>query len=836
MRDGELFPKVRDQQRRQTIWNNLTKVKCPIPSIYSLRKDLRYLRPLADIMKRILGTSTKKGFKGTVRTAMENSFVEANQHEGQVQVQETEFTLRPYRGNLDDQVDFGIWQAWLYLMRHFTDMVPECLGKEKGKEAPLPKRPSPAAWHRFATLMYRLGFESEEIHRLRLKDPDRERARTTLLDARDPEHYEYNEGDFESHQDQMVKMFKSARRIEQPDVAPLLFVDGPGEDLERRCGRPFEDAYEYDRKFLFLNVIGDSDWAGGRGITSLFVRISVCFAFFGRPTFSTGAREAVDQGSQSTELFMAPAGPGDPTLMPQQRQSPGLSTDAGQGFQAAATPQLDGPSSDIPRRDEVIESLREELTTRRGEVDALQAQKITLEGAIQKQLTALESFERANKELGERLSEAQSKANTLRSERDRLSADLTTAQSRLKALDGVQGAVSMTRSETEALRAEKYKLEVEKMVVETEFKGSLLKAQSEIEKLRAEKCKLEEDKTTMEGKLKESLSKAETEELRAKKAKLEEDKAAIESELKESLTIAQSEIASLRVEKNKLGEDGAAVLSDLQAKITLLGAAKMELESCRDDAQQAFTAESEGLRTEITRLEAERMEATTKFEDVETEKRDLQSQMDTMVANLSHEVESLTRSRDAERDQRLRAEKQCQAMQKNLDLENREKQETIEKLTKSQRETKLLQGRKNRMAARIEAARIETLEAEKIFRAQVTAPTPDPMIDDTFTSVLNEPPNAQNSLPNISERVPNSRGRRRMHTLVKRQSMLPPLLQRPPPIPDSRRRVAKHVDQPGMMNRADRTRKSGGLVAPRINKIQVFSNLTSPLHDRLISN
>src|SRR4051794_10515972 len=184
------------------------------------------------------------------------------------------------------------------------------------------------AWHRFATLMYRLGFESEEIHRLRLKDPDRERARTTLLDARDPEHYEYNERDFESHQDQMVKMFKSARRIDQPDVAPLLFVNGPGEDLERRCGRTFEDAYEYDRKFLFLNVIGDSGWAGGRGITSLFVRISVCFAFFGRPIFSTGAREAVDQGSstQSTELFVAPAGPGDPTPMPQQRQSPGLST------------------------------------------------------------------------------------------------------------------------------------------------------------------------------------------------------------------------------------------------------------------------------------------------------------------------------------------------------------------------------------------------------------------------------------------------------------------------------------------------------------------------------
>jgi hypothetical protein len=96
--------------------------------------------------------------------------------------------------------------------------------------------------------------------------------------------------------------------------------------------------------------------------------------------------------------------------MPQQRQSPGLSTDAGQGFQTAATPQLDGPSSDIPRQDEVIGSLREELTTRRREVDALQAQKTTLEGAISgkdkelgdlrdRQRSSSEDLENARKEL-----------------------------------------------------------------------------------------------------------------------------------------------------------------------------------------------------------------------------------------------------------------------------------------------------------------------------------------------------------------------------------------------------------------------------------------------------
>jgi hypothetical protein len=284
----------------------------------------------------------------------------------------------------------------------------------------------------------------------------------------------------------------------------------------------------------------------------------------------------------------------------------------------------------------------------------------------------------------------------------------------------------------------------------------------------------------------------------------------------------------LRVEKNKLEVD-KAVLSDLRAQITRLEADKMELESCRDDAQQAFTANSEDLQREITRLEAERMEATTRLEDVEKEKQDLQSQMDTMVASLSHDIESLTRSRDTEGDQRSRAEEQCQMMQKNLDLENQGKREAIEKLTKSQRETKRM------------AAKIGTLEAElKILRAQVTAPTAPPTVeqgtplapevqsaneapvDDTFTSVLNEPLNAQNSLPNIFEQIPNLGEQRRMPTSAKRQSMLPPLLQRPFPTSDPRTRVAKHVDQPRMMNRIG---KSGVVAAPRMNKIQVFSQL-----------
>jgi hypothetical protein len=857
--NGQIFSAF-SQQEREAMWPIICSWSTHrlIPSFFGFFQDVNYLEGPADCVKRLISVS----HGATILSALEDSFSDVNQTANQCVIQESEstFALRP--GSLKDRFELGHLQLFMFGMRDYPEMP-----REPGKKNLLAKSRSRAdtkVLREFAAFAYRVGFESDKIHRLmHLESPTlASKEQTASLDA---------------------------------DDSP-----------PRRCGIPLQQHHEQDKSSLFLSKLYEGHEEACEEMTSFFVRRSVIFTFFGKPT-RTGPSGGINHhqpssstATQSTEPFMAPAGPGDPTPMLQQRQSPRLSTDAWRGFQTAATPQFDGPSSDIPRQDEVIGSLREELTTCRREVETLQAQKTTLEGAIsgkdkelgnlrdrqrfsskdlenareelQKQSTALKSSERANGELERSLSEAQSEANTLRSERDRLSADLTTAKSRLKALSDVQEAVSTTRSETEALRAEKNKLGVDKMVVETQLKESLsnaqstieelraekckleegkatveaqlkeslLKAQSETEKSRAEECKLEKDKTTMEGKLKESLSRAESEtkELLAEKAKLEGDKATIESELKGSLITAQSEIAHLRVEKNKL-EGNKAVLSDLQAQITGLEAEKMELKSCRDDAQQAFTAKSEDLQREITKLEAERMEATTNFEDVERDKRNLQSRMDTMVASLSHEIESLRRSRDTEYDQRLGAEERCQTLQMNLDLENKGKLEAIEKLTRSQRETKSLQEKRNRMAARI-----ETLEEEiKIYRAQVAAPTapptveqPTPMapevqsateapMDDAFISVLNEPLGAQNPLDNIFRQIPNSRGRGRILPPAKRRSMLPPLLQRTLSTSDPRTRVAKHVRQPGMMNRVERLEKPGRIAASRMNKMQAFSNL-----------
>jgi hypothetical protein len=79
----------------------------------------------------------------------------------------------------------------------------------------------------------------------------------------------------------MAKTRAAVVEKEREYIRPPFVVDGEGESLPRRCGRFFQNAYEHDRNHLFLDVLYHPSNAIGKGITSLFVRRSVYFAFFG---------------------------------------------------------------------------------------------------------------------------------------------------------------------------------------------------------------------------------------------------------------------------------------------------------------------------------------------------------------------------------------------------------------------------------------------------------------------------------------------------------------------------------------------------------------------------
>jgi hypothetical protein len=61
-----------------------------------------------------------------------------------------------------------------------------------------------------------------------------------------------------------------------------VVVDRPGEPLPRRYSQFFQTTYEYERNYLFLDVLYDTTNTRGKGITSFFIRRLIYFAFFGR--------------------------------------------------------------------------------------------------------------------------------------------------------------------------------------------------------------------------------------------------------------------------------------------------------------------------------------------------------------------------------------------------------------------------------------------------------------------------------------------------------------------------------------------------------------------------
>ncbi|KAI9770970.1 MAG: hypothetical protein M1840_002674 [Geoglossum simile] len=285
-RSSELFSAVQSPDDRKNIWNNLQQVKGLIPIIESFFEDFKYLGPPARIMRQLFGKT-----KRTVYKEMDDIFLEGG---SQLTVQDSDQTSYSVPGNETDRFEFGYRQVWLYAWRHFLKLIPECPRKEDGQPTPVPQEPSKYRWCQFPSLASQLGFQSDQINRLMSLNPYREIARDALLKAHDLDDCEYEEAVFGTYQDQIARiiqmaMTRVARNGPRTYTKPTLSVGGPGEALERRCGRTFGNAYKHDRKFLFLDSLYDPVAGEREGISSFYVRSSVYFAFFGRPIRSSFA-------------------------------------------------------------------------------------------------------------------------------------------------------------------------------------------------------------------------------------------------------------------------------------------------------------------------------------------------------------------------------------------------------------------------------------------------------------------------------------------------------------------------------------------------------------------
>jgi hypothetical protein len=282
VRSGQILGAFSERDR-EDIWDRVLSatVDCLVPSLFSFFEDLNYLKNVADGVKRLFPLSSDD----TVSSAMEEAYSDANHRADQCVIQESESScvLRP--GNLADRVDLGRRQTWMFAMRDYPHM-PAAPKRKKLSTKPIAGKADEIVLCDFAILAHRLGYKSDPISSLTERSADREIARSALLKARKPDRYQYDEAIFEDYVAQIARLFSEARAItvDQASAAVEIdYSDGP----PKRCGIPYALDHERDRLSLFLDKLHNTGEEQCDEMSSFFIRRSVYFAYFGKPSRPT---------------------------------------------------------------------------------------------------------------------------------------------------------------------------------------------------------------------------------------------------------------------------------------------------------------------------------------------------------------------------------------------------------------------------------------------------------------------------------------------------------------------------------------------------------------------
>ena len=130
----------------------------------------------------------------------------------------------------------------------------------------------------FASLAFRLGFDSERIQSLIQQSADEEIARKALLEARRPGRYKYDDTSFTRFVKQIVEFFSTAEELAE---GTAMAVDIPLR-APRRSGIPQIGCYKRDKLSLFPDKLHSTTENQCDIMHSFFLRRSVYFAFFGK--------------------------------------------------------------------------------------------------------------------------------------------------------------------------------------------------------------------------------------------------------------------------------------------------------------------------------------------------------------------------------------------------------------------------------------------------------------------------------------------------------------------------------------------------------------------------
>jgi hypothetical protein len=264
MRERVIFPSVVDEGLRRALLANIITIPSLIPSLWTFFETLKFLEPLCDILRRLIGTK----MKGTIRRSLLGCFFPPEKS----RVQKSKKYYVEFRAQLDQvkAAEIAYVGLWAFCGRHFDELSTFAPRKVNGKGKPLIVEQNPVLWQRLATFASDQGFRIPEATQLGMQDP-RSKLAVDYLRKANP-----LSAHFSAAQIQRVVLAGSlpedpAEAVPELDATQLV--------KERRFGRAFEPDLEEDKHHLFVPTIyQDQDF---QRVNLRFVRRDLFRCIFG---------------------------------------------------------------------------------------------------------------------------------------------------------------------------------------------------------------------------------------------------------------------------------------------------------------------------------------------------------------------------------------------------------------------------------------------------------------------------------------------------------------------------------------------------------------------------
>ena len=278
-----------------------------IPSLKLFLENTKYIKPIAQVVKRLLPCNSK----GTIRQTMQRYYVAPQDQKFPIQVSENN-----YEEHKSGNQEYGFWSAYrqifLFAMRHFYGLSEaHPLGHSRYAK-PRKMHDSQELWSRFKKLAFSLGFVLPGHHpfsRPAQNPPEFTVVHTFLTRLRPPELFEYNPSILAQLSSHIASVLAQMKESRITTLVPFLSLDIEEDwSLQKRCGMTDIDTFFSDQKYLFFhNIYCRPNDPRCQSLTSFAVKRDMFLAFFPEfceDTYMTGTDCPSDDRDQADSALM----------------------------------------------------------------------------------------------------------------------------------------------------------------------------------------------------------------------------------------------------------------------------------------------------------------------------------------------------------------------------------------------------------------------------------------------------------------------------------------------------------------------------------------------------